>query len=68
MTQIFGDGGAMVPVTVLEVGPCLVVQRKTVATDGYDAVQIGLVEKNAPRKVSKPMKGHFAKAGVAPTR
>jgi large subunit ribosomal protein L3 len=68
MTQIFADGGTMVPVTVLEVGPCLVVQRKTVATDGYDAVQIGLVEKKAPRKVSKPMKGHFAKAGVAPTR
>ena len=68
MTQVFGDGGAMVPVTVLEVGPCLVVQRKTVATDGYEAVQIGLVEKRVPRKVSKPMKGHFAKAGVAPTR
>ena len=68
MTQVFGDGGAIVPVTVLEVGPCLVVQRKTEATDGYDAVQIGLVEKKAPRKVTQPMKGHFAKAGVAPTR
>jgi large subunit ribosomal protein L3 len=68
MTQVFGDGGTMVPVTVLEVGPCLVVQRKTEATDGYEAVQIGLVEKRAPRNVTKPMKGHFAKAGVAPTR
>ena len=68
MTQIFGDGGAMVPVTVLEVGPCLVVQRKTQATDGYEAIQVGLVEKRAPRNVTKPMKGHFAKAGVAPTR
>ena len=68
MTQIFGDGGTVVPVTVLEVGPCLVVQRKTAATDGYEAVQIGLVEKSSPRKVTQPMKGHFAKAGVAPTR
>lgn len=68
MTQVFGDRGTMVPVTVLEVGPCLVVQRKTEATDGYEAVQIGLVEKKAPRKVPKPMRGHFAKAGVAPTR
>ena len=69
MTQVFGDHGAMIPVTVLEVGPCLVVQRKTVAgKDGYDAVQVGLVEKRTPRNVSKPMQGHFKKAGVAPTR
>jgi large subunit ribosomal protein L3 len=68
MTQVFGDGGAMLPVTVLEVGPCLVIQRKTAATDGYEAVQLGLVERSAPRKVTQPMKGHFAKAGVAPTR
>ena len=68
MTQVFGEHGAMIPVTVLEVGPCLVVQRKTAGTDGYEAVQIGLVEKNPPRKVSKPMQGHFKKAGVAPTR
>ena len=69
MTQVFGDHGAMIPVTVLEVGPCLVVQRKTVAgKDGYEAVQLGLVEKRAPRHVTKPMQGHFKKAGVAPTR
>jgi len=69
MTQVFGDHGAMIPVTVLEVGPCLVVQRKTVAgKDGYEAVQLGLVEKRTPRNVSKPMQGHFKKAGVAPTR
>jgi large subunit ribosomal protein L3 len=68
MTQVFGDNGAIVPVTVLEVGPCLVVQRKTKDLDGYDAVQIGLVEKSTPRKVTKPMQGHFKKAGVAPTR
>jgi large subunit ribosomal protein L3 len=69
MTQVFGDHGAMIPVTVLEVGPCLVVQRKTVGgKDGYEAVQLGLVEKRTPRNVSKPMQGHFKKAGVAPTR
>ena len=68
MTQVFGDHGAMIPVTVLEVGPCLVVQRKTAGSDGYEAVQLGLVEKRAPRNVTKPMQGHFKKAGVAPTR
>ena len=68
MTQVFGDHGAMIPVTVLEVGPCLVVQRKTAESDGYEAVQIGLVEKRTPRNVTKPLQGHFKKAGVAPTR
>jgi large subunit ribosomal protein L3 len=68
MTQVFGDHGAMIPVTVLEVGPCLVVQRKTAGSDGYEAVQLGLVEKRTPRNVTKPMQGHFKKAGVAPTR
>src|SRR6185503_7295282 len=68
MTQVFGDHGAMIPVTVLEVGPCLVVQRKTKDSDGYEAVQIGLVEKRPARNVSKPQQGHFKKAGVAPTR
>src|SRR4051812_5211120 len=68
MTQVFGDHGTMIPVTVIEVGPCLVVQRKTAESDGYEAVQLGLVEKSAPRHVPKPMQGHFKKAGVAPTR
>ncbi len=68
MTQVFGDHGAMIPVTVLEVGPCLVVQRKTRDNDGYEAVQVGLVEKRPARNVTKPMQGHFKKAGVAPTR
>src|ERR1044071_4146418 len=68
MTQVFGDHGAMIPVTVLEVGPCLVVQRKTTGSDGYEAVQLGLVEQRAPRPVSKPMERHVKKAGVAPTR
>lgn len=68
MTQIYAENGTVVPVTVLEVGPCLVVQRKTVESDGYDAVQLGLVEKVSPRKLTKAMKGHFDKASVAPMR
>lgn len=68
MTQVFGDEGQMIPVTVLEVGPCLVVQRKTVESDGYEAVQVGLVEKNPPRSVTKGQQGHFDKAGVAAMR
>jgi large subunit ribosomal protein L3 len=68
MTQIFAADGTVIPVTVVQAGPCLVVQRKTIDTDGYEAVQIGLVEAPAPRHVSKPLKGHFEKAGVAPLR
>ncbi len=68
MTQIFNDGGLVEPVTVIEAGPCLVVQRKEVAKDGYDAIQIGLVEERPARRVSQPMVGHFQKAGVAPMR
>jgi large subunit ribosomal protein L3 len=69
MTQVFGDGGTMVPVTVLEVGPCLVVQRKTKEIDGYEAVQVGFVEASKPlRKVTKAMQGHFKKGGVAAAR
>lgn len=68
MTQIFTDSGVSVPVTVVEAGPCLVVQRKTAARDGYDAVQVGLVEARAPRRVSQPMQGHFKAADVAPMR
>lgn len=66
MTQIFEDDGKVVPVTVVKVGPCLVVQRKTADTDGYEAVQIGLVEDRTPRKVTKARQGHFDKAGLAP--
>lgn len=65
MTQVFGDNGAMVSVTVLEVGPCLVVQRKTVESDGYDAVQVGLVESSGRAQANRAMQGHFKKAGVA---
>jgi large subunit ribosomal protein L3 len=68
MTQIFADDGSVTPVTVIKAGPCIVVQKKTVNTDGYDAVQIGLVEDKAPRKVNKPTEGHFKRAGVPPTR
>ncbi len=68
MTQIFNEDGTIVPVTVVKAGPCLVVQRKTGDTDGYEAIQIGLVEESAPRGVNAPTRGHFAKAGVAPTR
>ncbi len=68
MTQIFAEDGTVIPVTVIKAGPCVVVQRKTVAKDGYEAVQLGLVEERAPRHVNKPMKGHFQKAGVPPTR
>ncbi|MEL7061813.1 MAG: 50S ribosomal protein L3 [Acidobacteriota bacterium] len=68
MTQIFADDGKVIPVTVVQAGPCLVVQRKTSDRDGYDAVQLGLVEDSTPRNVNKPMRGHFDKGGVAPTR
>ncbi len=68
MTQCFDADGRVVPVTVLEAGPCRVVQRKTVARDGYEAVQIGLVDYVRDKLVNKPAKGHFAKAGVEPMR
>jgi large subunit ribosomal protein L3 len=67
MTQVWNDKDEVVPVTVIQAGPCAVTQVKTVETDGYSAVQIGfgdIKEKN----VNKPMKGHFAKAGVKPVR
>ncbi len=67
MTQIYSDDGLALPVTVVQAGPCLVVQRKTAETDGYEAVQLGLVEDNAP-KANKAATGHFQKAGVAPMR
>lgn len=68
MTQVFAPDGTVTPVTVIKAGPCVVVQRKTVSTDGYEAVQLGLVEDRAPKNVNKPMKGHFEKAGIPPTR
>ena len=67
MTQIFDENGKVVPVTVVEAGPCTVVQKKTVECDGYVAVQLGYGDISA-KKVSKPAKGHFDKADVAPKR
>jgi large subunit ribosomal protein L3 len=67
MTQIFDETGKVIPVTVIEAGPCVVVQKKTVETDGYDAIQLGF-EDVAERKLSKPELGHLNKAGVAPKR
>ena len=64
MTQIFNDEGVLTPVTVLQAGPCVVTQVKTVENDGYKAVQVGFVDKRE-KLVSKPVKGHFDKAGVS---
>ena len=64
MTQVFRPDGQVVPVTVLKAGPCVVVQRKTPATDGYDAVQIGLMEYAKASRITKPENGHLKKAGV----
>jgi large subunit ribosomal protein L3 len=67
MTQVWDDGGRLVPVTVIEAGPCVVTQVRTAESDGYDAVQLafGAID---PRKVNQPMTGHFEKAGVTPRR
>jgi len=64
MTQIFNENGVLTPVTVLQAGPCVVTQVKTVENDGYSAVQVGYVDKRE-KLVSKPIKGHFDKAGVS---
>jgi large subunit ribosomal protein L3 len=68
MTQIFAENGDVIPVTVLKAGPCVVVQRKTAAKDGYEAVQLGLVEFPAPKRVTKAMDGHYKKGGANPVR
>ena len=68
MTQLFSDDGTVTPVTVIEAGPCVVVQRKTMDRDGYECVQLGLVDPAAAKRANKPMKGHHEKAGVPPTR
>ena len=67
MTQVFDADGTVHPATVLKAGPCVVVQAKTAQTDGYEAVQLGLVEER-PAKVGKPIAGHYKKANVPPTR
>jgi len=71
MTQIFTEDGRLVPVTVIQAGPCKVVQKKTVESDGYESVQVGFepfAENRAKKLVNKPMSGHFLKAGVDPVR
>ena len=64
MTQIFNEDGVLTPVTVLQAGPCVVTQVKTLENDGYEAVQVGFADKRE-KLVNKPMKGHFDKAGVS---
>src|SRR4029450_2555423 len=67
MTQLFLEDGTVAPATVLQAGPCIVVQQKTTQTDGYEAVQTGLVESRPP-KSTRAITGHFKKANVPPTR
>lgn len=67
MTQIFDANGMVVPVTIIKAGPCVVVQKKTVAKDGYEKVQLGFVDQKKKVRVNKPMEGHFKKANVPPT-
>jgi large subunit ribosomal protein L3 len=68
MTQIFNEKGQVVPVTVIQAGPCVVVQRKTAAGEGYEAVQVGYVDPQGGKRASKAEKGHCEKHGVAPLR
>ncbi|MBE7048772.1 MAG: 50S ribosomal protein L3 [Ruminococcaceae bacterium] len=63
MTQLFGEDGVLIPVTVIEAGPCRVIQKKTADNDGYDAVQVGFLEKKE-KHTTKPLQGHFKKAGT----
>ena len=67
MTQIFDAEGRVIPVTVIEAGPCSVIQKKTVERDGYEAVQLGFMDK-ADKNVNKPQAGHFKKAGISAKR
>jgi large subunit ribosomal protein L3 len=68
MTQLFGNDGTVIPATVIKAGPCVVIQKKTASTDGYNAVQLGLVEFVPAGRVNKAMAGHFSKANVAPVK
>src|SRR5208283_1559712 len=68
MAQVFAEDGSAIGCTVLQAGPCVVVQRRTKEKDGYDAAQLGLVEFVKPQRINKPMAGHFKKAGVAPLK
>ena len=68
MTQVYAADGKAIPVTVIKAGPCVVVQRKSKQRDGYEAVQLGLVEERRAKNVTKPMKGHFEKASLPPCK
>jgi large subunit ribosomal protein L3 len=68
MTQLYGTDGRAVPATVLQAGPCVVVQRRAPGKDGYSAVQLGLVEERKVKGVTRPMRGHFDRAGLPPCR
>ena len=68
MTQIFLEDGTVAPVTLIEAGPCVVVQRRVEAKDGYEAVQLGFVDARAAKRANKATRGHHEKAGVPPTR
>jgi large subunit ribosomal protein L3 len=68
MTQIFSEKGDLIPVTVIQAGPCRVVQKKVRLKDGYDAIQLGFEEMKKKRGVKKPSAGHFRKIGLAPLR
>jgi large subunit ribosomal protein L3 len=68
MTQIFHDDGRVIPVTVIQLGPCVVIQKKSLEKDGYEAIQLGLLEERPVKNVTKPLRGHFLKANAAPSR
>jgi large subunit ribosomal protein L3 len=68
MTQFFGEDGMAIPATVIKAGPCVVVQRKTASKDGYNAVQVGLVEFVSAKRLNKAMAGHFKKANASPAK
>ena len=68
MTQVYAEDGSAIPVTVIQAGPCVVVQRKSREKDGYSAVQLGLVESRKIKRIGKPMEGHFKRASLPPCR
>ena len=68
MTQLFLEDGSVAPVTVIQAGPCVVVQRRIATKDGYEAVQLGLVDAKSAKRANKAIRGHHEKAGVPPTR
>ena len=68
MTQLFLEGGSVVPVTVIQAGPCMIIQKKTADREGYSSVQLGLIELSGPKKIKKPLSGHLEKAKAPPVR